>query len=78
MAPHTEVGEQREGEGASETMHIEQAAIPIPRGPVLPLGEEREELGVKLSLRRREKGWFCLWWRVFSSQKLLWCCTLAV
>lgn len=42
VAPHTEAGEQSEEEGASETIHVEQAATSLPHAPALPtVGGER-------------------------------------
>lgn len=42
VAPHTEAGEQSEEEGASETIHVEQTATPLPHAPALPtVGGER-------------------------------------
>ena len=59
--PHAGAGEEREesspeGEGAAETTCDELTTTPIPCPPVPLAGEEVENLGVKLSLGRRE-GW---------------------
>jgi len=52
--PHTGAGEESEEERVAETTYDELTTSPIPCPPALLGGEEVENMGVKLSLGRRE------------------------
>lgn len=62
---HTGAGKEYKEEGAAETTSYESSTAPIPYPPVTLRFNEVEELGMKLSLGRRErwgKGVFILFY----------------
>jgi len=69
VGPHARAGEDCEEEGTAETTCDELTATHIPRPPV-PLGENVENLGVKLRPARKEdcgEGVFKTWFYFSSS-----------